>query len=233
MYLNIVQLAESLGVEENVVEGWIAKDGLPCVRDGGRLMFDRTQVATWAAQHGLGANAGFLAPAQRAAAQGARLSELLRAGGISRHVPAAEVLDRIERMVSGLPGTTPAIAQLLSQRVRAPGGITWAPVGHGLALPHLRAHVALGRDAGLIAILLLDAPLSLENPPEDRVPVTRLVFFIAPSPRAHLEILARLSAALTRGGLRELLQKAAPDDQVYAALDAFDEASQGTEAACP
>src|SRR5436305_7919733 len=36
------------------------------------------------------------------------------------------------------------------------------------------------------------------------ISVTRLFFFVAPSPRAHLELLARLSAALSRGGLRRL-----------------------------
>ena len=62
MYLNVVELAESFGVSEKVVEDWIRDEGLPSVPDRGRLLFDRARVALWAAAHGLTARAGFLAP---------------------------------------------------------------------------------------------------------------------------------------------------------------------------
>ena len=220
MFLNIIQLAESLGVEERVVDGWIKNEGLPCVRDCGRLLFDRAQVAAWAAQRGLGAQAGFLASARPAGMQARSLDHLLKAGGVWRDVPAADVIAIIERVVTSLPGATPSVRTLLAQRVRQPDGITWAPVGDGLALPHLRASVALGRDAGVLAMLFLKNSLTLTNPAEDGVPVNRLLFFVAPSPRAHLEILAQLSTALTRRGLRQLVQEAAPDEQLISALSA-------------
>ena len=62
MFLNLIQLAESFGVSEKVVEGWIRDEGLPHTHDRGRLLFDRAQVAQWAATRGLAAQAGFLAP---------------------------------------------------------------------------------------------------------------------------------------------------------------------------
>jgi len=109
---------------------------------------------------------------------------------------------------------------MLAQRALAPGGVTWAPVGGGLALPHLSKHVALGRDSGLLAILLMREALSQSEAPPDGVPITRLLFFIAPSPRAHLEMLAQLSSALTRGPLRGLLVQSAPDAEIISALAA-------------
>ncbi|MBI5384870.1 MAG: PTS sugar transporter subunit IIA [Verrucomicrobia bacterium] len=221
MYLNVVQLAESFGVEENVVEGWIRNESLPCIHDRGRLLFDRAEVVAWAAARGLAAKAGFLAP-PRASATAGRLERLLRAGGIWRDVPSAEILLIVERALAALPGVAPPVRQILMQRLRAPGGVTWAPVGDGFALPHLRAHVALGRDSGLLAALFLREALALEEPPADGVPVTRLLFFMAPSPRAHLELLAQLSSALMRGPLSELLRRGAPDADIFAALAAAD-----------
>jgi PTS system nitrogen regulatory IIA component len=217
MYLNVIQLAESFGVEENVVEGWVRNEALPAIEDRGRLLFDRVQVVAWAAERGRVAKAGFLAPSRPTTSPGRSLETLLRTGGIWRDVAAAETLNSLERIVAALPGTTPEVRKILSQRLRAPGGVTWAPVGGGLALPHLRAHVALGRDAGLLAILLLRDPLP--EPAPDDVPVTRLLFFIAPSPRAHLDLLAQLSTALKRGPLRERLLKAAPDAEIFTALE--------------
>jgi PTS system nitrogen regulatory IIA component len=220
MFLNVIQLAESLGVEENVVEDWIRNDGLPHVTDRGRLLFDRAQVVHWAESHGLAARVGFLAP-ERAKIQGAsKLEAMLRTGGIWRDVPAANVLNLFADIVAKLPGTTPPIRQMLQQRLCAPNGISWALVGGGLALPHLRTPIALGRDSGIFAILLLRDTLTVNEPAPDEQPVTRLLFFVAPSPRAHLEMLAQLSTALLRGNLGRLINDASPDDEIFAAVAA-------------
>ena len=219
MYLNVIQLAESFGVAESAVEGWIRTDGLPCVHDRGRLLFDRAQVVEWAAGRGLVAKAGFLAPVAAGSQHGGRLERWLRTGGIWRDLPAAEVRGVLGRVVAALPGVAPAVRQMLGQRLQAADGITWAPVGGGLALPHLRSHVALGRDAGIVALLFLRDPLpaEIESPP-DGMPITKLFFFVAPSPRAHLELLAQLSTALTRGGLRQLVLAGAADAEIFTAV---------------
>jgi PTS system nitrogen regulatory IIA component len=217
MYLNIVELAESFGVEERVIQDWVRHEGLPHVPDRGRLRFDRAQVIAWAARSGHAAKAGFLAAQQPGVQAGVRLEPLLRAGGIWRDVPAAGVLDRLEQVVGRIAGATPPVRQVLLQRVRGAEGISWAPIGEGLALPHLRVPVALGRDGGVLALLFLREPL--EQPSLDAVPITRLLFFIAPSPRAHLEWLGQLSTALLRGRLKPLLLTGAPDAELLAAID--------------
>lgn len=234
MYLNLVQIAESFGVSERVVEGWIRDEGLPHTLDRGRLIFDRAQVAQWAAERGLAAHAGFLAPVTPAFATGCRLEPLLRVGRIWRDVAPRDVLSVFERVVAALPGVTPAIRPLLRQRLHAPGGVNWAPVGGGFALPHLSSRVALGRDSGAIALLLLLSPLELAEPPLDGVPVTRLFFFVAPSPRAHIDLLGRFGRALMRGTLRELVASGARDELILGAcaeIDAETSRSADAEAA--
>lgn len=224
MYLNLVQLAESFGVSEKVVEDWIRAEGLPHIPDRGRVIFDRAQVANWAAQRGLATQAGFLAPKNSALTADLHLAPLLRAGGIWRDVAAAAFGDTLEKIVAALPGATPPIRQLLAQRLRAPGGVTLAPVGAGLALPHPSARLALGRDSGTLALLFLCDPLPDAEPP-DGVPVNRLFFFIAASPRGHLDLLGRLSRGLARGPLRDLVLNAAPDDAIFSAVAAADAAA--------
>ncbi len=227
MYLNVVQIAESFGVAENVVEDWIRNEGLPHIPDRGRLLFDRAQVADWATAHGLAAQAGFLAPATSAVAGGWQLEPLLRAGGIWREVTAANLTHVLGRIVAALPGATPPVRQLLAQRLRAPGGVTTAPVGGGFALPHMSTRIALGRESGLVALLLLSEAMELSEPPPDGVPVTRLLFFIAPSPRAHLDLLGKLSRVLTRGPLRELIVRGVSDEEIFKVLAADDASALG------
>jgi PTS system nitrogen regulatory IIA component len=220
MYLNIIQLAESFGVEESVVEGWVRDEGLVAIKDRDRLLFDRNQVVDWAAARGLAAKAGFLAAVRSTKLSASRLEPLLRAGGIWREVGAGQVLEVMEAIVGRLPGATPPVRKLLAQRLHQPQGVSWAAVGGGLALPHLRTPVALGREAGTFAILLLREALTLNEPVPDDVPVTRLLFFVAPSPRAHLELLGQLSGALLRGGLKEPIVNGAGDGEIFAALAA-------------
>jgi PTS system nitrogen regulatory IIA component len=224
MYLNLIQIAESCGVSETVVEGWIRNEGLPNTPDRGRLLFDRVQIADWAAKRGLAAQAGFLAPATSALGKSLRIGPLLRAGGIWREVAAAEVPAVFERIVTALPGATPSVRQLFGQRLRAKGGVTMAPIGGGFALPHPSTRITLGRDSGTVALLLLRDALPPDQTSPDDVPITRLCFFIAPSPRAHLDLLARLSRSLARGTLRELVANGATDEEILKAVDAVDAA---------
>jgi len=225
MYLNLIQIAESFGVSERVIEGWIRDEGLPHTSDRGRLLFDRAQVAQWAAKRGLASQVGFLAPERSAFATGVRLEALLRAGGIFRDIRAAELGEVIERVVSALPGASPSVRNLLVQRLSAHGGVTIAPVGGGFALPHPAARISLGRDAGTLALICLRDPLLLTESAVDAVPVTRLFFFIAPSPRAHLDLLGRLGRLLTRGPARDLILGSAPDEAIFQAVADSDAAA--------
>jgi PTS system nitrogen regulatory IIA component len=228
MYLNLIQIAESFGVSERVVEDWIRREGLPHTPDRGRLLFDRAQVAEWAAARGLAAQAGFLAPQPPTFATGFALEPLLHAGGIWRDLGASDVTPVFTQVAEKLPGATPSVRQLLVQRLRAKGGVTMAPVGGGFALPHPSMRVALGRDSGTVALLLLREAITLAEPQPDEVPVTRLVFFIAPTPRAHLDLLGRLSRNLVRGSLRDLILRGATDAEIFAAVAAADQATNPT-----
>jgi PTS system nitrogen regulatory IIA component len=219
MYLNLIQIAESFGVSERIVEGWIRDEGLPHTPDRGRLLFDRAQVADWATKRGLAAKAGFLAPNAPALGTSLRIGPLLRKGGIWREVAAVEVPAVFERIVTSLPGATPPVRQLLGQRVRAKGGVTISPVGGGFALPHPSTRITLGRDSGTVALLLLRDALVSGEPLPDNVPITRLWFFIAPSPRLHLDLLARLSRCLVREPLRGRVVQGAPDVEILEAVD--------------
>jgi PTS system nitrogen regulatory IIA component len=95
----------------------------------------------------------------------------------------------------------------------------------------MSTRVALGRESGTVALLLLKEAMILPEPPPDGVPVTRLLFFIAPSPRAHLDLLGRLSRSLARGPLRELILRGAPDEEVFKTVRTGDGPAAGDSVA--
>jgi PTS system nitrogen regulatory IIA component len=97
-----------------------------------------------------------------------------------------------------------------------------APVGGGYALPHPSTRVTLGRDSGAVALILLRDALALQELRVDDEPVTRLLFFIAPSPRAHLDLVGKLSRLLMRGTLRGVLDKGGTDEEIFQSVAAAD-----------
>lgn len=215
MYLSLVQIAESFGVSERLVQDWVKNDGLPHVADHGYLLFDRGQVAKWAAGRGLAAQAGFLASEKGIFTTEFDLETMLRSGGIWRDVPADGVCAVFEKIVSAMSRVPEPLRALLVERIRTKRGISWAPAGDGFALPHFATQVSVGRDSGAVALILLREPLPLPEPPVDSVPVTRLLFFVPPSPRAHLDLLGRLARLLTEGSLSERIARRGADEEIF------------------
>jgi PTS system nitrogen regulatory IIA component len=231
VYLNLVQIAESFGVREKVVEGWVRDEGMPHTLDRGRLLFDRAQVVQWAATRGLAAQVGHLAPETSVLATTRQLGPLLRVGGIWRDVSAAEVADVFVRVASALPGATPPVRQMLAERLRSTRGVSLAPIGGGFALPHPADRITLGRDSGAVALILLRDPLDPAELRVDDVPVTRLVFFVAPSPRAHLDLIGQIARLIVGGTLRDALERGATDEELFRAFEAADAAATGAPGA--
>ena len=66
-----------------------------------------------------------------------------------------------------------------------------------------------------MALICLRDSLPVTESGVDHVPVTRLFFFVAPSPRAHLDILGRLGKLLRSGPARELLLSDTADETIF------------------
>lgn len=222
MYLNLVQIAESFGVSERVVLDWVRNEGLPHVADRGFALFDRAQVVRWATSRGLTAQAGFLASDKGRFRTEFTLDAMLRQGGIWRDVEASGVVDVFERVVLGMSRVPEPVRALLARWLREPDGLSWATAGGGFALPHFRSLVTAGRESGLVALVLSSGGVPLREPPPDDEPVTRSLFFVPPSPRAHLDVLGRLSRILGQGSLRAVIASGAPDEAIFAAVAAAD-----------
>jgi PTS system nitrogen regulatory IIA component len=153
---------------------------------------------------------------------GLTLAPMFRAGGIWRDIPAANALDVLERIILTLRGVAESVQKLMIQRLRSKGGINWAPVGNGFALPHFSTRITLGREAGVVALILLRDGLELAEPAMDGAPTRRLFFFVPPSPRAHLDILGRLSRAIASSPIGSLIERGASDAELVQALAACD-----------
>lgn len=224
MYLNLIQIAESFGVSEHIITEWVRKEGMPHVHDRGRILFERNPVIEWAAGRGLAAHAGFLATPEPALAGSLELSKLLRTGGIWRQVAPHNLPDTFEAILQRLPGIPGPVRDMLAKRLRQPSGVTLAPIGRGFALPHPAMRIALGETCALAALILLAAPC-LDATPPDGMPITRMIFFLSPTPRLHVDILGLLARTIGAGGIGPALDALGRDADDEAILALFREAA--------
>lgn len=79
---------------------------------------------------------------------------------------------------------------------------------------------------GIAVLILLRDALPPQDLRVDEVPVTKLLFFIAPSPSAHLELVGQLSPLLAKGTLREVLAVGGTDEAIFQSVDAADAAAE-------
>lgn len=217
MYINLTQIAESFGVSEHVVTEWVRKEGMPHVHDRDRLLFEKGPVMTWAARKGLAANAGFLAQPAPSMAAPLDLAALLKRGGIWRDVSPADLPKIFERILGTLPNLTPAVRDMLTRRMGSADGLTPAPTGRGFAIPHPASGVFLGQSCALVSLILLNAPWPRAEAP-DGIAVTRLLFFISPTPRQHVNMLGLLARCISAGALGQALDEGAEDEALIQAM---------------
>lgn len=217
MYLNLVQIAEAFNVTEQTIMHWARKEKMPHVLDRGRILFEDASVSNWALRRGLIASAGLLARRSPAGKAILDMESLLQRGGIWRQVAPIDVNTTFEQILKRLPDVAPAISHMLLERIQAPKGLTIAPVGNGFALPHPSTRIFLGEPRALVALIGLAEPW-LEAKVPDNIPVTRLLFFIASSPRRHVQMLSLLAQAITVGNLGRGLDIGLDDQSLIRAL---------------
>lgn len=217
MYLNLIQIAESFGVSEHTVTEWVRKEGMPHVHDRERILFERAPVMAWAARKGLVAQAGFLALPAADEASAIDLAKLLGRGRIWRDIAPQTLPDILARIFDNLPGVTRDVRDMLAWRIRSSEGLTIAPVGGGFALPHPCSGAFLGEACALVALIELNAPLPGTDAP-DTAPITRLLFFLSPSPRQHVNMLGLLARSVASGELARAMDAGLDDEALTRAL---------------
>lgn len=211
MYLNITQLTESFGVSERTVLDWVRQEKMPHVQDQGRVLFEQTQVTEWAAKKGLLVQAGFLSE-QPNQSLFSTLAPLLRRGGIWRDVPPPKINGVFSSILNKL-SLPQAIQDLFMQRMSMPNGVALTPVGRGFALPHPSTRLFLGKDYMLIALILLNRPYAGVTT-SDNEPITRMFFFIAPTPRQHMNMLAMLARSIATGDVLRINPRMS-DEEIF------------------
>jgi len=216
MQLSVADAAAHLDVSEDTVYAWIRAGQIPFVRLNEQYRLNSVDLLEWAVARGHRVSLEMLRhthgdPATTSLAQALALGGLHRLEGR----PGREEL--LAALVRENPSVEEADRALLLDLLLASEGLGPTGLGGGIAIPHVRAPVIVHGAPASIATWYLAQPVDAFGA-ADGAPVHTLFFMVTPSPRAHLQLVSRLMAALhdqafrlalgQRAGLEPLLVEA-------------------------
>ena len=220
MQLTVQQAAKFLEVPEAQVHSWIDDGEIPFSREQGRIRFNQTELLEWATARGLRAShqlpAGSAAPG---------LADALSLGGVHEGVAAADRASAIRAAVERLPLGPGADPDMLVEVMLAREAAGSTAVGDGIAIPHVRAPIVQNGVQPAIALCTLSQPIDFGA--RDGKPVHTLFLLATPTVNAHLQILARLAAALHDPEFKGAVLRRAPAGEILAHARRLDAAAKG------
>ncbi len=208
MQLSVKEAATFLAVPERQIHEWIDAGEIPFSREQGRTRFNQAELLEWATARGLRASL------QLQGGQAPSLAEALSLGGVHQGVAAADRDGAIRAAVERLPLGPGADPEMLIEVMLAREAAGSTAVGDGIAIPHVRAPIVQHGVQPAIALCALAQPVDFGA--RDGKQVHTLFLLATPTVDAHLQILARLAAALHDPEFKNAVLRRAPADEILA-----------------
>jgi nitrogen PTS system EIIA component len=222
MDLSIEAAARILGLSEDRVHGLARQGVLPAYHLDGEYRFNKIELQEWATAHQHRLAPDIFSDGEAGQAP-LSLQTALRRGGI-HHRLAGTTREEVLRAVSELPSLPATVNRsLLFELLLHREALASTGVGNGIALPHPRDPLVAQVEGPTLVLCLLEAGVDFGA--VDGQPVHVLFTLLAPTVRAHLQLLARLSYALGDEQFRRLVREAAPAERILARAQALDAAT--------
>jgi PTS system nitrogen regulatory IIA component len=220
MQLTVQQAARFLEVDERRIHAWIDEGEIPFSREHGRVRFNQAELLEWATARGLRVSHELYAGG---AALGPSLAEALALGGVHEGVAAADRAAAIRAAVERLPLGPGADPEMLVEVMLAREAAGSTAVGDGIAIPHVRAPIVQNGVQPAIALCTLVQPVDFGA--RDGKPVHTLFLLATPTVDVHLQMLARLAAALHDPEFKNAVLRRAPAAEILAHARRLDAAA--------
>jgi nitrogen PTS system EIIA component len=210
--LSLADAARMLSIPEHTLYWWARRGEAPGYLVGDRYRFSEVELLDWAARRNLAA----LPAALPRDPDALSLGEALRLGGIHRDVAGADRAAVLGAVVERLPLPDASQRPLLLELLVSREDLGATAIGGGIALPHPRQPLLVGRGEPRAALALLAAPVDFGAP--DGQPVRALLLLLTATVRAHLALLRAAALAFSDAALRARILAGAPDAELLSRL---------------
>lgn len=193
MQLKARDAARLLGVSESTVHRWVRSGELNATRVNDQYRLNKIDLLEFAASRKLDISPDLFSEVEQPQSLPS-LADALRAGGVHPGIPGGDKASILRAVVDRLPMQRGIDRELLHRMLLAREILGSTGLGNGVAIPHPRNPIVLHIPQAAVAICYLERPVDFEA--LDGKPVHTLVTLVSPSTRAHLHLLALVSAAL-------------------------------------
>lgn len=213
MQLTVKDVAGIFNISEKTVFNWIKHRNLPVYHVDEQYRFSRSELREWAAATGTDVTSDIIFAPDEDPLLMPRLDTALQAGGIHDGIPGtdkAAVLGAVVRVLH-LPAETDR--NFLYQVLLARESLGSTGIGDGIAIPHVRNPIVLNTPDSMISLCYLEHPVDFNA--LDGRPVHILFTLISPTVRTHLNLLSKLSFALSDARFKSAVQGKAPQSEIF------------------
>lgn len=214
MQLTVRDAAKLLHTPERQIYLWIEDGELPCVRVNEQPRFNRTELLEWATARRLPVSVELFLDADDDDKRLPSLVEALGANGIHYRVGGTDRPSALRAVLEVMALPEHLDKETLLEVLLAREALGTTGVGDGIAIPHVRQPIAVHGASVSLALCFLSHPIDFRA--EDGKPVHALFVIISPTIRGHLQLLARLAAALHDPGFKAAVVRRAPAAEIIA-----------------
>ncbi len=214
MQLTVRDVAGIFNISEKTVFHWIKHRNLPVYHVGEAYRFSRSELLEWASATQTDVTAEIINISDQDPLLMPRLDDALRAGGVNYGVCGADkasVLDAVVQSLN-LPEETdrPFLYQVLLSRE----SLGSTGIGDGMAIPHVRNPIVLQIPRSMISLCYLEQAVDFGA--LDGQPVSILFTLISPTVRTHLNLLSKLSFALSDAQFKTIIKQKSQTNVIFA-----------------
>jgi nitrogen PTS system EIIA component len=215
LQLTVRDVAGIFNISEKTVFNWIKHRNLPAYHVDEEYRFSRSELLEWASSTQTDVTSEIInaAPGQDPLLM-PRLDEALQAGGVNYGVGGTDKTSVLDAVVQALhlPGETDR--SFLYQVLLSRESLGSTGIGDGIAIPHVRNPIVLQIPGSMISLCYLEQAVDFGA--LDGQPVSILFTLISPTVRTHLNLLSKLSYALSDARFKTIIKQQASRSQILA-----------------
>ena len=214
MQLNVRDVAGIFNISEKTVFNWIKHRNLPVYHVDEAYRFSRSELLEWASATRTDVTSEIINAPDEDPLLMPRLDEALQAGGVNYGIGGTDKDSVLYSVVQSLNLPRKADRSFLYQVLLTRESLGSTGVGDGIAIPHVRNPIVLQIPSSMISLSYLEHAVDFGA--LDGQPVSILFTLISPTVRTHLNLLSKLSFALSDTQFKTIIKQPGSHAEIIA-----------------
>ncbi len=214
MQLTVRDVAGIFNIPEKTVFNWIKHRNLPVYHVGEEYRFSRSELLEWASATQTDVTSEIINAPDQDPLLMPRLDEALLAGGVNYGVCGTDKASVLDSVVQALHLPKETDRSFIYQVLLSRESLGSTGIGDGIAIPHVRNPIVLQIPSSMISLCYLEQAVDFGA--LDGQPVSILFTLISPTVRTHLNLLSKLSFALSDVRFKTIIKQRASQNQIFA-----------------